>query len=293
MLISHEMKRALSAVFALSVALAPIMAQAQDPGAEGPDPQELFQEGKNLYETADYDGAIEKWTKAYGLVEDTAQNAEIKTALLYNIAGAHSEAYEIDGDITHLNKAKVLLQRFSDNIEQLYEGDQVEAEKVKIQDKLDEIQAKLDENKAAEPAPPEPGPQPEPGPEPEPAQPVDNFKPAKPMLIAGGVLLGLGVVGVGLGIMGGVRGMALNNDFTEEELEGATSEDLADRRTKLAQGTTSNILAGLGYGVGIPAAITGAVLLGIGASRKAKNERLEVSGTFGPGGGLVTLGGRF
>lgn len=292
------MKRALSAVFAptlaLSLVLSPMLAHAQDPADAGPSPQELFQDGKNLYETADYNGAIEKWTKAYGLVDDTAENAEIKTALLYNIAGAHSEAYEIDGDITHLNKAKVLLQRFSDNIEQLYEGDQVESEKAKVQAKIDEIQAKLDEAKASEPPPPEPEPQPQPEPEPEPAGPVDDgFKPAKPLIISGAVLIGLGAAGVGIGIAGGVRGMMINNEFTEEELAGESPDALSDRRARLARGSTSNVLAAVGYGVGIPAMITGAVLLGVGASRKAKNDRIRVSGTFGPSGGLVALEGRF
>jgi len=72
----------------------------------------LHREGKARFETLDYEGAIELWTQAYAKLPPTDENREIRNELAYNIATAQEKAYEVDGDVTHLRRAKGLLEHY-------------------------------------------------------------------------------------------------------------------------------------------------------------------------------------
>lgn len=286
-----------TAVFlALSLALAPITVVAQDPAGSGPTPEQLFEEGRSFYETADYERAIEKWTKAYQMVGDDPGVAEIKTSLLYNIASAHENAYEIDADITHLHKARVLLERFDANIDHLYEPEAAAEEHKRAQERIAEIEAKIAEIEGDEPEPdPDPDPQPDPEPEPDPEPTPPAGKPHQPLIIGGAVVAGVGIGLGGLGLGAGIGAQAANN--FSEEAQGGTDDALATRRDEIQFGQTMNVLTYVGYVGGGLLVLTGAVMLGVGLSRKAAqpsaNARVVPVPTFGPGQVGVGLAGSF
>ena len=116
MLVPHAVRIiALSSGLALLAGAVPASAWAapeSEPSAapSEADPEGIFRRGQAKYETADYNGAIELWTEAYALVDSTPENASIKALLIYNLAQAHSKAYEIDGDPIHLKQAQQLLR---------------------------------------------------------------------------------------------------------------------------------------------------------------------------------------
>lgn len=75
--------------------------------------QALYAEGSTLYDSADYAGAIAKFTEALALVQDTGEQDErSRLVLLWNIASAHEKAYAVDHDVTHLRQALLLYQRY-------------------------------------------------------------------------------------------------------------------------------------------------------------------------------------
>jgi hypothetical protein len=165
--------RILCGLLMATLALAPIRAFAQAP-EDGTTVEQLYGEGRDFYETADYDGAIAKWTKAYSMVGDSPKSSEIRANLLYNLASAHEEAYRIDGDVTHLTKARVLLERFAQNIDQLYEREAVETERQRVSERIATIDAKLLEARVTNEPEPEPEPEAEPEPVPEPDPGADT-----------------------------------------------------------------------------------------------------------------------
>jgi tetratricopeptide (TPR) repeat protein len=75
--------------------------------------QALYAEGTTLYDSANYAGAIDKFTEALALVKNTGEQDErSRLVLLWNIASAHEKAYEIDNDTTHLRQALLLYRRY-------------------------------------------------------------------------------------------------------------------------------------------------------------------------------------
>jgi tetratricopeptide (TPR) repeat protein len=262
----------------------------------------MFRRGQAKYETADYNGAIDLWTEAYAVVESTPETASIKALLLYNLAQAHVKAYELDEDDIHLKQALQLLQSFRNNLSLLYEDKaQLDEETKKVDERLAELEAML---AAANPPPedkPPPSdepPPPELGPEPEPV--IDapgDARPGKPLIIAGGVLLGLGVGSGVVAIVGGVLSSGAN------DISDLDPTDLAAREQRFGTGRTGNVLAIVGsVGAGLLLPIGGA-LIGVGAKRNGKakpgtallqRSRLGASfgGAWGNGAGL-TISGRF
>lgn len=262
----------------------------------------MFRRGQAKYETADYSGAIELWTEAYALVESSPETASIKALLLYNLAQAHVKAFELDEDDIHLKQAQQLLQSFRNNLSLLYEDEAQLAEETK---KVDERLAEIDVMIAATKPPPEPQDEPpdEPPPpviEPEPEPVADeagNPRPGKPLIVSGGVLLGLGVGAGVVAIVGAVLGSGAN------DIDDLDATDLAAREQQFGTGRTGNALAIVGaVGAGVLLPIGGA-LIGVGAKRNGKAKpstallqrtRLGASfgGAWGNGGGL-TISGQF
>lgn len=88
---------------------------AQDPEAFDR-ARDLYDEGTSQYESADYTGAIESFTESLLLTAELPEDLAkpIRLQLLYNIAGAHEKAYEIDQDEAHLRQALQLFKRYAD-----------------------------------------------------------------------------------------------------------------------------------------------------------------------------------
>ncbi|MCA9682005.1 MAG: hypothetical protein KC457_07395 [Myxococcales bacterium] len=108
--------------------------------------QDLYQQGEIKFQTADYEEALALWKKAYAMLPDGEENRAIRHALVYNIAEAHSQAYEVTRNPTHLRKAKILLENYRAEHRALY-GDEPEA--VKERAEADERLAELDRKIAA------------------------------------------------------------------------------------------------------------------------------------------------
>ena len=275
----------------LSPSLALAAPEASEPSAPQTNAETIFRRGQAKYETADYSGAIELWTEAYALVDSTPENASIKALLIFNLAQAHTKAYELDEDVIHLKQAQRLLTSFRDNLALLYEDQPaLEVEQAKVDESLAVIEAQLADAEAE----PEPEPEP-PAPtltDPESEGPVETGKPGKPLIIAGSAVLGLGIAAGIVGIVGGIIGQGAN------DLSGIDPFDFEGREEQFNSGRTGNLLlivGAVGAGILIP---TGAALIGLGASRNKRinTAKLRVSpsfaGRWGSGGGLA-VSGRF
>jgi hypothetical protein len=221
--------------------------------APGDDPveqaQKLFDEGATKFETADYIGAIELWTEAFGLVPNAPENAPVKAKLIANIAAAQERAYLVDKEVSHLNQAKILIERYRGTLDDIY-LDELEREKelAWVNERLTKIDAELKvvaereaAKQAAEQAAAEQAEQPPPRP------------PGRGLVIGGSVLAGVGAAGLGVMVGGMVIGRR-NDDISD-----LPSTDLVTRADRFRMGRLGNALAVAG-GVG------GGVLLGVGVA---------------------------
>jgi tetratricopeptide (TPR) repeat protein len=276
--------RFVAALAAFVIAVPPTHA-APAPAPEGADAapatfeeaEALYEQGRAKFETADYTAAIELWTEAYRLVPDVQEGSRIKALLIYNIATAREHAFDVTQDPSQLRQAKILLESFEESIPDLYPDEEQAAETQKVRERIAAIDARL------QTAEPEPEPEPEPGPEPIDV-PSGPANPGRPLVIAGAVLVGVGVAG--LAVMGAGLGIGAGaNDLSELE-----DDDITGRRDQFSRGRSANAMA-IGGGVaGGVLAITGAVLLGLGI---AKNRRATPTAWLAPGSAGLQLSGRF
>lgn len=263
-------------------------AAADAPGAAEPavdettlaQAEQLYDRGKAEFETADYAAAVDLWTEAYRLVPDLPESSRIKALLIYNIATARERAFEVDEDPQQLRQAKILLESYEESIPDLYgEGEAAEAERAKVRERMASIDAAL--HAATGDDEPTPPPVVEPPPTTADAGPAH---PGRPLVIAGAVLVGVGVAG--LAVMGAGLGIGAGAN----DISGLDDDDITGRRDQFARGRTGNGMA-LGGGIaGGVLAVTGAVLLGIGV---AKNKKAAPTAWLGPGSAGVGVRGRF
>jgi hypothetical protein len=214
--------------------------------------QKLFDEGATKFETADYIGAIELWTEAFGLVPNAPENAPVKAKLIANIAAAQERAYVVDKQVSHLNQAKILIERYRGVLDDIY-LDELEREKelAWVNERLTKIDAELKvvaereaaAREAAEQAAAEQAAAEQPAPRP----------PGRGLVIGGSVLAGVGVAGLGVMVGGMVIGSS-NDDISD-----LPTTDLDTRADRFRMGRLGNALAIAG-GVG------GGVLLGVGVA---------------------------
>ncbi|RMG96068.1 MAG: hypothetical protein D6705_12210 [Deltaproteobacteria bacterium] len=239
-------------------------AEAEDADPALEEAERVYREGLAHYETADYPRAIEAWTKAYGLLSNTRAHLRVRLLLLYNLATAHERAFEIDHDVQHLRKARVLLDSFRTSIPTLYDLDdpsdraRAEQERKKVETRIAEIDARIAEVKAeadaerTQPFAPPPAP---------------AAKPAVPMFASGGVVMGLGLAGLGVMTGGLVMGKQAN------DLSDLDPEDVEGRRAQFDRGRAGNLMAIVGGAVGGVATVVGASLLAVGGARRAAERR--------------------
>ena len=247
--------------------------------------QRLYNEGRARYETLDYTGAIELWTRAYSMVPESDEGRAIRAALVYNIAQAQEKAFDVDHDVVHLRQAKGLLERYLADFEALYEPTpENKAEADKVRTRIDELTERIE--RASEVTAPQPDPRAAARAQREETRKKElehrkradallakdpklsaQFKKGKTMMIAGGVVLGVGVLTL-------ATGLYLVGDYP--------------------------IGGGITAGTGLLVAIPGAVILPMGVIRfkRARAEamkRTEVSmvPTVLPRGAGLTFAGRF
>jgi tetratricopeptide (TPR) repeat protein len=266
------------------------------PADDGTKPaREAYAEGEKAYRLGKFEEAAAAFERAYelsGLLPD----------ILYNIGLSHLRWYDVDPDVAHLRKAKVVFQNYVIEIQKNPElGDLEEAEAL-----ITQIDEKLD--KADADAKIETGPVT--------AEPVDyGPDPGKKLRLGGSIAMGVGgaliVAGVVSGVVLGVRGQEfegdLSNAYNERDALGCTPTDArpecdeVNDRIEIFRnnGQQANALAvGLGLtmgGVGIIGIVTGAVLF-VQANKKTKaweQRQLSVVPSWGRGQAGLVVTGRF
>lgn len=281
----------------------PVPAEAGDPLTTA---QQLYDRGRAKFETADYRAAIELWTEAYATVPDTPQGNQVKVLLIYNLATAREKAFDVSRDPGELRQAQILLRNFEQSIVALYgEGEEAEAERVKVQERIAALDGRLAEHEAAraEDEDEDDGEDQAQGdgdgedqaddssqaPAPSATEPVaDQPVPGRRgLVIAGSAVALLGAVG--LGVMAGGIGMgARANDLSRLE-----PDDLEGRRAQFERGRAGNMIAIIGGAAGGALLVSGAVLLGLGLRRGSSERAVAVHPAVGAGRAGLVLQGRF
>ncbi len=209
-----------------------------------------YEAGITAYETRDYAGAIEAFTRAFELaaeIEDEDKRATAMNRLRFNLARAHVGAFGIEQDPKHLRTAESLLVDYRKQERRQGRNPDADVDLHRLEQELENALDAIEPAAAAAE-----------GPEPAPGPSVDLDEPAperrRGRIIAGGTLLGLGAAS--LGVMGYslARGSALKQEYLDDPTASGRSS-LAD------QGRQWNVIAGVTGGVGGALAIGGAALL--------------------------------
>ncbi|MFO7566351.1 MAG: hypothetical protein R6X02_27150 [Enhygromyxa sp.] len=260
-----------------------------------------YQKGEKAYRLGQFQDAAIAFEKAYeksGLPD-----------ILYNIGLSHLRWYDVDPDIAHLRKAKVVFQNYVIEIQKDPElGDREEAEALIKQ--IDEKIAEHEQAAAAAAAADR-----ETGDTSRPVTVDHGPDPGKSLRLGGSIAMGVGgafvIGGVVSGVVLGVRGQEfeenLANAYSDREELGCTATDV---RTACAEvndridiyrknGRTANALAvGLGLtlgGVGVLGLVTGAVLF-IQGNKKTKSweaRQLSIVPSWSRDGAGLAISGRF
>jgi tetratricopeptide (TPR) repeat protein len=278
---------------ALAISLAVpghVRAAQPETEAESGDPvlveaKTLFNEGAGKFETADYEGAIDLWTKAYSILPNKPDFAQIKAKLIANIASARERAYEVDHEVGHLNQAKILLESYAEAIEDIYTSEiEREKENAWVEDRLEKIDAELQAVAERADAQAE-----------QDAQRDKVLAPGQGLVISGSVLIGLGAAG--LGVMAG--GMVIGNGAND--IGDIPSDDFTARESRFDRGRMGNALAIAGGAGGAVLLGTGIALLAVGLKKKKEaggssekgDEAARLLPTLGPGHVGLGLSGSF
>ena len=129
MIAVDALSRTISIVLASALSFAPTHVVAAAPAAEPAVPADALAEAKAWhleadakYNTADYDGAITAWEKAFAALPRTQDANTYRSLIYYNIAAAREKLFALRGDVEHLKQAKILLQQFEASIDETYSG---------------------------------------------------------------------------------------------------------------------------------------------------------------------------
>ena len=258
-----------------------VQAPAADAPAEDPLVRvgALINDGQTLFDTADYAGAIDRWTQAYALLPDAPDIAATRNLLAYQIAQAYIEADAVDPQPSHLRKAERLLTQYIEGLDPAEVESRTAAEQTRA-----DLRARL---LTLEPPPTavKPAPAPEPAPAPTPV-PTDS-KRRSPLTLIGGISLGLGgalLIGTAVAAAYGAN---VDKDGEDAVAHGAGAAELD---ALLARGTKANTAA-------IATAIAGSVLVATGLALvitgRVRKRPVAAAPALAPGFVGVALRARF
>ena len=127
---------------------APAEAPAEDPALA--EARSLYKQGEDSFDTGEFTASLDLWKRAYAILPDGEDTRAIRHALVYNIAEAHSRAYEVSRNPTHLRTAKVMLETYRSDHRSLY-GDEPESvkERAEVDDRIAELDKKIEASVAA------------------------------------------------------------------------------------------------------------------------------------------------
>ncbi len=289
----------------LSLALPPRIGWAAPRETADQEASVLYEEGETLYETSDYAGAVVQFTAAYRKareIEDPKRRTVVINALMFNLARAHKKAYGVDGDPAHLGQARELLQKHASPEEREVTAEEllreIETELARLSgepvrpkraetDPSDEWERTEAEREGtgergsplSSPAESSPPPDSDPGrPTPTPAA---SDKKMNGLMLGGIVLMASSAAGVGLAVGGVLRARAAEREFED----GPTVNERLAARDK---GSSSNVMIAVGVAAAGALLVTGAILVGVGATRQ-KRRRVALV----PFGSPTFAGARF
>ncbi|MEZ4449789.1 MAG: hypothetical protein R3B09_09925 [Nannocystaceae bacterium] len=231
-------------------------------------------EAQALADAGDYDGAIALWSHLMTTIPRTAAYAPRRASLLLAIVDAHERAYAAEHDPSRLRVAIDLLDRY------LGELDPTDDEnRIAVEGRRRALAARLDlaVAGAAEEPPPRRGPDEVAGPDPRVA--------GRRWTIAGGSLLGAGVLGFAVMGMGMILG-----ELADRDLGKARDLSIFDpnKQSAVEAATEAGYRANdLAYAGGV----VGGVLTIVGAVAVIRGRRLRLSG--GPTALGIGVVGRF
>lgn len=285
---------------AITVIAAPTARAAPEAPAPAADPQQdaamarskaLHGEGRSAYELTDYATALEKFSAAYTELPVRPDTKSIRAAIVYNVGITQLRIFELDGDIVHLRRAQVLLNKYLDDYTAAEGVDARTSESTKkerdLLAQIDDELVKAEAVAAARAAPAEPDPV---AADPPAEAPITDTEPAKRkaniLIGVGGASLGLGVVGLSLFGAGAALGRRAENAILDNP------DANMQRPQDLADGRSANTLTIAGAIAGGVFTTAGVALLAVGLLRRKRargGSRLSVA----PLGHGVALGGRF
>lgn len=258
----------------------------------------LFRDGTVKYESADYDGAIESFTSALGIMTANHGDEATRLTLLYNIAMAHEKQFMIDQDVTHLRQAKTLYERYLEFAQKTGNlGDEldIESKLAHLNTQL-KIHSEIQENKTkAEGPPPLPPPVTDVGTD---SGPDPDWK--KPRN------LGIGLVASGGAItIGGVVLAVLGSQFegkAQTQVDSLADQGIPMDHPAWAEGeefvASEKRRGTIFMGVGSSVAVVGAVGVGMGTyylvkSKRLREGRVTAMPALSPGFAGVQISGKF
>jgi hypothetical protein len=263
-----------------------------DAGASAPEDdriaraRQLYDEGEDRFATADYTGAIELWGRAFASLPDTTDTGRIKALLIYNLATAHERAYDISDELGHLRQARSLMQNYADSIPSLFVATaEADDERDKITARLNQIARKIDLAERARKRERRAGGDTDPADDDDARDRVAARRRATALLASGATLGALGIVGLAVMTGGLVMGRRAN------DIDDLADDDISGRRDRFARGRGGNTMAIVGGALGGVLVVSGAVLLGIGAS--ARRKTVAWSPALAPGFAGAALRMRF
>lgn len=254
------------------------------PGADPRvDAETLYETGQAKYETHDYEGAIADFTAAFNLaleLDDELLRDEVLARLAYNLARSHVSAYDVNGNRSHLERARRLLADYRGHERQMGRDPDADTDLRVLENEL------LARERALSSAEPKLVDEPNESDELDELimAPIDLDEPvkdtARPKRRAGVVMLALAPAFAGIGVAGGVLAMQARDDF-----EGATTGPA--RLDAQGRGQMGDVLLGVGIGLAAASAVTGVALIVAGRPERARKLALVVR----PNG--LALEGRF
>lgn len=248
-------RRGFAAVLvAVSLVASPVAAKPK----QRPNPQAVaaFEEGQERFSSADYEGALEAFRRAGEIQPAPALDYNIGLCYLrlerYELAIESLEAYLREADPPDRADVEYMIEDARRKLDEQRRAAE-EAERAAAAE-----EAALDDDASSAPAPPE--------------RSTTASKPYRPLVIAGGTLLGAGVA---VGLAGGLAfGLAIDqrNETIEafNESWGTSGPSLAEVLALQDEAHRFEAAQFAMIGIGVALAAGGAVALGIGLHRKAK-----------------------
>lgn len=274
-------------------------ATATGPATAAESPEKLYEDGRKDYRLGRFQDAIDKWERAYSQSE--------LPLLLYNIALAYRQLYDVSADLEDLRKGKVVLKNFLVVAERDPDVDPADANL--LMQEIDDLVAAHEKRLEND----TPAPVPEAGPPRDRPMPVppSGEDPGRKLRIAGAATMGVGgvfvVAGVVLGVVFALKGREFRDDLANARTSDANGDPCSSDplvtcdaviETARDNGRAANLYSGVGFGLGaglgVAAIVAGAVVFVQGNKRSAawssgRAARLRIA----PSGLGLSVHGRF